>query len=237
MSRAILYIGPSGCGKTTSIRNLPPESTYLISIISKDLPFKSWRSKYFETQGEVQGNRKVVFKHSVGHDTMKKNPKAFMESAETVTKTMQKISENLPNVKTIIVDDSQYLMSYEFMARAREKGYEKFSEIGQNFFTVLTTAFELRDDITVVFLHHSDLDNGILKAKTIGKMLDEKVSIEGLFATVLLGQSRKVNGRLEYYVITNSDGSSTSKSPMEQLDFEEPNDLKVILDKIETYNS
>ena len=237
MSRIILYIGPSGCGKTTSIRNLDPESTYLISIINKDLPFKNWKSKYFETQGETQGNRKVIFKTACSSEAMKKNPKLFMEASETVCKTMKLISERLTHIKTIIIDDSQYLMSYEFMARAREKGYEKFNEIGQNFFNILTTAQELRDDITVVFLHHSEVSDGILKAKTIGKMLDEKVTVEGLFTNVLLGQSRKANGKLEYYVITNSDGTSTSKSPMEQLDFEEPNDLQLILDKITAYNS
>jgi hypothetical protein len=168
---------------------------------------------------------------------MKKNPKVFMEASETVSKTLKLISERLTHIKTIIIDDSQYLMAYEFMARAKEKGYEKFSEIGQNFFLVLTTAQELRDDITVVFLHHAESSDGIIKAKTIGKMLDEKITIEGMFTNVLLGQSRKANGKLEYYVVTNSDGTNTAKSPIDQLDFEEPNDLKIILDKINEYNS
>ena len=237
MSRSILYIGPSGCGKTTSIRNLDPGETYLISVINKDLPFPNWRSKYFESTPERQGNRKIILRNAATSDPTKSKSKIYSEASEDVCKTMKLISERLPNIKTIIVDDSQYLMSFEFMARAKEKGFEKFSEIGQNFFNVLTTAQELREDINVIFLHHSEGIDGVVKAKTIGRMLDEKVTIEGLFTIVLLGQSRKSNGRLEYIIVTNSDGATTAKSPMQLFDYEEPNDLDVILRKIHEYNS
>ena len=120
MSRIILYIGPSGCGKTTSIRNLDVQSTYLISIINKDLPFKNWRSKYFETQGETQGNRKVIFKTSCSSEAMKKNPKLFMEASENVCKTMKLISERLTHIKTIIIDDK-----LQVVIKLRESGKDQ----------------------------------------------------------------------------------------------------------------
>ena len=89
--------------------------------------------------------------------------------------------------KSIVIDDAQYLMANEFMRRAREKGYEKFTEIGQNFWELINFSRQLPDDRIVYFLQHTETSsNGsTTKAKTIGKMLDEKVTLEGMFAIVL----------------------------------------------------
>lgn len=113
---------------------------------------------------------------------------------------------------------------------------EKYNELAQNFFDVLTTAQSLREDITVFFLHHTEITEGIRKAKTLGKMLDNYLTLEGLFNIVLLSDSRKVNNRIEYFFITNNDGTSTAKSPGGMFPSEIPNDLALVMEKINAYD-
>lgn len=137
-------------------------------------------------------------------------------------------------VKSIVIDDSQYLMANEFMRRANEKGYQKFTDIGRNFWllhNMVTT--ELPDDVIVYFLHHTELDaNGEEKAKTIGKMLDEKITVEGLFSIVLKAQI--VDGRHIFTTVSN--GMDPVKTPMGMFDQEEiENDLKMVDDAIRDF--
>ena len=127
---------------------------------------------------------------------------------------------------SVVIDDSQYLMSHEFMYRANEKGYDKFSHIGTNFFRLLETIRTLPNDKIVYLMHHietNDVD-GREKAKTVGKMLDNQLTVEGCFNIVLLCS---VEGT-EHYFITQSDGYTTAKSPEGMLDLRIPNDLKAV---------
>ena len=113
--------------------------------------------------------------------------------------------------KVIVIDDCQYLMANEFMRRAKEKSYDKFTEIGQSFWTLVHSVFTLPQDVTVYFLSHIDTDeNGRQKIKTIGKLLDEKITVEGMFTVVL--KTIMQDGR--YYFATQTDGRDTCKSPM-----------------------
>lgn len=137
------------------------------------------------------------------------------------------------NKKTYVIDDSQYLMANEFFDRAKETGYQKFTDIGLHFRNLLQTVIQQTpEDVIVYFLHHTEEDmSGRLKAKTIGKMLDEKLTVEGLFSIVLL----TVAEGTEHYFITNSDGSSTAKSPMEMFDLKIDNDLRMVDQTIREY--
>ena len=113
--------------------------------------------------------------------------------------------------KSIVIDDSQYLMTNEFMRRAKETGFQKFTDIGKNFWELVRTAEELPDDVIIYFLHHLEADeNGRQKAKTIGKLLDDKITVEGMFTTVL----KTVAADGKYLFATQTDGSDTCKSPM-----------------------
>lgn len=136
-------------------------------------------------------------------------------------------------VNTYVIDDSQYLMANEFFDRAMEKGYDKFTEIGLHFRDLLE--FVIRDtpkDCIVYFLHHVEPDaNGRLKAKTIGRMLDEKLTVEGLFSIVLLCQSTKD----KHCFITQSQGVSSAKSPMDMFPGEIDNDLALVDATIRDY--
>lgn len=136
--------------------------------------------------------------------------------------------------KVFVIDDSQYLMANQFMNRISEKGWEKFSDIGFDFWDLVRfVSYDLPADKIVYFMHHIDFDvRGNVKAKTIGKMLDEKITLEGLFTIVLL----TVIVDKKHYFITQSDGTSPVKSPFEM--FEEefiPNDLYAVDTQIRNF--
>ena len=133
------------------------------------------------------------------------------------------------NSKSIIIDDAQYLMAFEYMHRAKEKGYEKFTDIGSNFFNLTETAINLPDDKIIYFLSHIEkTKDGTEKCKTIGQLLDEKITVEGLFSIVLKTVvTLDGNNQRQFCFATINNGSDTVKTPMGM--FENaliPNDLK-----------
>lgn len=137
-------------------------------------------------------------------------------------------------VKSLVIDDSQYLMANEFMRRASENGFQKFTDIGRNFWALVDMInHDLPEDVIVYFMQHTELDaNGNEKAKTIGKLLDEKITLEGLFSIVL--KTAVVDG--SYMFTTKNNGADTVKTPMEM--FEQDlieNDLKAVDDAIREY--
>lgn len=138
-----------------------------------------------------------------------------------------------PTLKTYIIDDSQYLLCFEMFDKAKETGYNKFTDMAVNFYRLIKYVIEQTpDDVIVYFLHHSERrDDGGIKAKTIGKMLDEKLTVEGLFSIVLLA---KTDGK-RYWFETQSDGYSTAKSPMGMFGQEIENDLKLVDGAIRNY--
>lgn len=158
----------------------------------------------------------------------KKLPTANNATYEMIAGSLKK-----KNKKTYVIDDSQYLMANEFFDRAKETGYQKFTDIGLHFRNLLQTVIQQTpEDVIVYFLHHTEEDmSGRLKAKTIGKMLDEKLTVEGLFSIVLL----TVAEGTEHYFLTNSDGSSTAKSPMGMFEPKIDNDLRMVDQIIREY--
>lgn len=128
--------------------------------------------------------------------------------------------------KTYVIDDSQFLLCFEMFAKAKETGYNKFTDMALHFYNLIQ--FVIRNtppDVIVYFLHHTETtQDGKTKAKTIGKMLDEKLTVEGLFSIVLICQT---DGRKHYFV-TQSDGTTTAKSPMEMFEPTIDNDLKMV---------
>lgn len=136
--------------------------------------------------------------------------------------------------KAAVIDDCQYLMGNEFMRQAKVTGYQKFTDIAQNFWTLVQVVIrELPEDVIVYFLGHIDRDqSGNEKFKTIGKMLDEKITVEGMFTIVL--KTSVQDGR--YLFSTRNSGSDTVKTPMGM--FENPyidNDLKMVDTVIREY--
>lgn len=158
----------------------------------------------------------------------KKLPMANNARYETIYKGLKE-----PKLKTYVIDDSQYLMAFESFDHAKETGYGKFTNMALNFRNLINyIVTALPDDCFVYFLHHTELsEDGRIKAKTLGKMLDNQLTLEGLFSIVLLCQ---VEGS-EHFFITNSDGSNPAKSPMEMFEPKIDNDLKFVDTTIRAY--
>lgn len=143
----------------------------------------------------------------------------------------KKLGEN--KLKTYAIDDSQYLLSFELFAKAKEVGYGKFTDIAVNFKGLIDYIVNYTSPDTIVYLlHHTDRDEfGHIKPKTVGKMLDSQLAVEGLFSVVLMASAD--NGK--YTFITQSDGTNVCKSPMEMFDNPIDNDLKFVDKRIREY--
>ena len=136
--------------------------------------------------------------------------------------------------KVIVIDDTQYLMCNEFMRRATEKGYDKFTEIAQNFWSLVVEEINSLPADTIVYLlcHTATDENGVEKMKTIGKMVDEKITPEGLFTIVLKTTVSDGN----YAFVTQNNGKDTVKSPEGMFStYAINNDLKYVDEKIRNY--
>lgn len=134
---------------------------------------------------------------------------------------------------SIVIDDSQYLMSHEYMYRASEAGYGKYSEIGQHFFQLLETIRKMPNDRIVYMMHHIELDEaGREKAKTVGKMVDNYIVVEGCFSIVL----KAIATSDGYFFRTKTNGADAVKAPLGMFEEEQiDNDLLLVDDTIREY--
>lgn len=210
----ILIIGESGTGKSTAIETLDPAETFIIQVVNKPLPFKGFKSKYPLKTKDNNGNRVVA------------------KDWTWVIKTLQMIESN-SKFKNIIIDDFQYILSSEYMSRAMERGYDKFTEMAQHYYQIIEMAQQMREDLNIIFLSHNEQkDDGTSKVKTIGKLLDDKLTVEGLFTIVLNTKIEDGN----YFFETQNNGFNTSKSPKGMFeDLKIPNDLQYVIDKVSEY--
>jgi len=217
MAEIVMVMGESGSGKSASLRSFAPGEVCVLNVAGKRLPFRNSFGK------------NVV--NNAGYNTI-----------------VQAVRSG--NFKAYVVDDSQYLMAFEAFDTAEEIGYAKFTRMALNFYNMLksiksatvwkrnadgtyTDTKKPTDDTIVYFLHHIDRDeNGVVKPKTQGRMLDEKLNLAGLFTTVLLA---KTDGE-DHWFVTKSDGNSVVKTPMDMFDDEKiPNDLKYVDAMIRAY--
>ena len=150
------------------------------------------------------------------------------DSYADVTKALTK-----GKAKSIVIDDSQYLMSHEFLNRASEGGYQKYSEIGQHFYNLLETIRTLPDDKIVYLMHHIERsDDGYEKAKTVGKMVDNYICVEGCFTIVL----KAIATNQGYFFRTRTSGQDAVKTPLGMFASEEiDNDLVMVDDTIREF--
>ena len=244
MSKAFAVCSLTGTGKTTSMGKIPSignegldwSTTALINVKGKPLPFKvedGQLVKVVTTYDHVNNKYTIA---SPGNYLTSVNPLeiiVFLQYLNTV-----------PKVKTVIIDDFQYIMAEEYMATSHIKGYEKFSKMAANAYYVLKTGLDMRDDIVFGVLTHSEpiADGSTIigyKMKTIGKMLDEKVTLEGLFTTLLFSDVTKNNetGKMEYIFITNAtEKFPLAKSPIGMFEnITISNDLGMVVEKIREF--
>lgn len=202
MAQMLLIMGESGTGKSTSMRNCDPATTALVNPVGKPLPFKG---KFTMLNSEVE-SRKIC---------------KFMKEQATAGK------------KLIVVDDFQYILSVPYMNRIKENGWDKWNDFGANYFEIIEVCKELPDDVVVAYMTHTEtLDNGVTTIKLIGKLLREKITIEGLFTIVL----RTGVNEGKYYFYTQNSGKDTVKSPMGMFPaYAIDNDLNYVADKIRNF--
>ena len=202
MAQLVFILGRSGTGKSFSMRNFPKDKFAVINVQGKILPFK--------------GSGNIEITQSDRSDEITKALKAFAKK-----------------YKSIVIDDYQYVMANEFMRRATEKGYDKFTEIGRHAWDIANTVTELPQDVIVYVMCHTDRDDeGNEKIKTIGKLLDEKICLEGMSTIVL--KTNVTDG--EYSFLTQNNGKDTVKSPAGMFpSYAIDNDLYYVDQKIRSY--
>lgn len=210
MSIVTMVLGESGTGKSTSLRNMDPAQTLLIQAVKKPMPFRSTHWKRFNKDTCKDGN---IFQTDI---------------ADSIIALMKRTKR-----KVIVIDDFQYVMANEFMRRTSETGFGKFTDIGKNAWNIINAAAALPEDVRVYILSHVETsDSGHTKIKTIGKMLDEKIALEGMVTIVLRTMIR--DG--QYLFATRNSGSDTTKTPMGLFDAESiENDLAAVDTAIFTY--
>lgn len=193
MGIPVMVLGESGTGKSTSLRNINPEDTFLIQAVRKPLPFRNSWTDYDDSTKQGQ----IIQSDDTG----------FISQVVSAAHSMGR--------DKVIIDDFQYLMANEFMRRSQETGFTKFTEIAKHVWELVMCATNAPSDVRVYFLSHTDTtDAGKIKAKTIGKLLDEKITLEGLFTIVL----RSLVDDGKYMFATQNSGMDTVKSPMGMFD-------------------
>lgn len=219
MSKLIALVGDTGNGKSHSIQYLDPKETYIINVAGKELPFK--------------GSAKLYNREN-------KNYKDVSDAVE-IQRLLQTLSETATHIKTVIIEDGNYLMGFNLVSKATEVGYTKFSIMAQQMVNLIQGAKKLRDDMTIIYFSHQEEveDSGEIttyKMKTAGKLIDSQIKLEGLFTVVLYALTETKGDKTDYFFATNRYKKYPAKSPQGMFeDLKIPNDLKVVVEKVEEY--
>lgn len=213
MSKVVCIMGESGSGKTTAMRNLPFKETFYIDCDGKGLSWKGWRKQYCKENGNYFNTDKP----------------------EKVATALSKINKEQTQFKYVVVDTLNGIMVGDEMRRSKEKGYDKWIDLASSVFDIVNNANKFRDDLTIIFLAHSQTerdDNGYMftRIKTNGKKLD-KICLESKLTSVLLAKC--VDGK---YVLETHSNNSTAKTPMGAFETDTvENDIMLVLKALEEY--
>lgn len=219
MAHVSLVLGDTGNGKSHSTKTLPPKETFYVNVANKELPYRGSQKLYTKLTSK-SGNMLVSDDYAL------------------INKALEYINNIAKSIKYFIVDDSQYLIINEFMRKHSTQGkgnsvFDLYNKMADNFWGLINTAKDCRDDLQIFFLHHTEMgEDGKIKAKTIGKLLDEKVNIPGMFNVVFYAVREGKNN----YFYTQNDGTNPAKTPDGMFEDEKiPNDLMYVASKILPY--
>lgn len=229
MANTICLAGLSNSGKSTSMRYLDSDSTFIVSCTNKQLQIPGFRKKYIKVSvedGKLMGNWLVSSNYS------------------QITKILSIVSKTRNEIKTIVIDDINYLLSAETFQNALTKGYEKFSVMAKNYYDLIEHCQGLRDDLLVVFVTHvenygTEIDP-LYRIWTTGKMLTNQINLDGLFSYIIYAERYIPDGsnEVEYRFKTRTDGNDTCRSVQGCFNekYIEPN-LKLVVDTINKFEN
>ena len=228
MSNVICLAGLSNTGKSTSLKYLEPSETFIVSCTNKQLQIPGFRKKYIKVSIE---DNKLVGNWLVSNDYAR------------IAKILKVVSQSRPDIKTVVIDDLNYLLSNEIMNSAEEKGFEKFTRQAKNYYDIINNAQNLRDDLTVVMISHIINDGTDMepfwKLYTSGKMLDKTVNLDGLFSYIIYTDKYiDENDEVQYRFMTRTNGNDTCRSVAGCFTdkYIEPN-MKLVIDTINKFES
>lgn len=229
MSNLICLAGQSNTGKSTSLRTLDPKSTFIISCTNKQLQIPGFRKKY--TKVEIK-DKKLIGNWYVSNNYAQ------------IGKVLSAISTTRPEIKVVVLDDINYLLSNETFENALDKGYTKFSVMAKNYYDLLANCQLLRDDLTVVVITHTenygtDMDPQY-RMWTTGKMLTQQINLDGMFSYIIYSDRYidDTDDEVHYRFKTRTDGNDTCRSVAGCFTekYIEP-DMKAVIDKINEFES
>jgi len=219
-SKLIGIVGATGTGKSTSVKHLDPKETYIINVAKKELPFKGAEKLY---NAEAKNYKEV-------------------DDANEITRLLKTISDKAPHIKNIIIEDSNYIMGFNMLARATEVGFTKFTIMAKDMVELFREARRLRDDLKVFYFTHPETieDSGEIigyKIKTAGKLIDNQIVLEGLLTICLYTHvEESKDGTATYNFVTNRFKKYPAKSPDGMFaDIKIPNNLQQVVDSIDEY--
>lgn len=236
MAEPILYMGKSGAGKSTSLRNLPPEETIILSPNAKSLPFPGASKNY------VRG--KNLF---VNNQLTEGNPEAKNELEKLgVRDFIAQVSLHAPHVKYLVLDDfthffSARIFSTSFLSQNSGNGaFAKWNVFGADVFQALfEDAPSLREDLFIIVIHHTEVkEDGTVGFKSPGKLLDNTIDVPSYFTSVLHGVVMKGDSKSKYRIQTNMEAGRQAKTPPGAFtEMYVPNDLLPILQRLTAYRN
>lgn len=229
MSSIIGLAGASNSGKSTSFKYLDPESTFIISCTNKQLQIPGFRNKYPKVSIE---NGKLIGNWYISNNYTQ------------IEKVMQLVSTRRPEIRVMIIDDMNYLLSAETFNNAMQKGYDKFSVLAKNYYDLLQYCLSLRDDLTIICVSHTEnygTDvNPEYRLWTTGKMLTNQINLDGLFSYIIYAERYidDIDNEVHYRFKTRTDGNDTCRSVEGCFKdkYIEPN-LKLVVDTINTFEN
>ena len=219
-SKLIGIVGATGTGKSTSVKHLDPKETYIINVAKKELPFKGAEKLY---NAEAKNYKEV-------------------DDANEITRLLRTISDKAPHIKNIIIEDSNYIMGFNILARATEVGFTKFTIMAKDMVELFREARRLRDDLKIFYFTHPETieDSGEIigyKIKTAGKLIDNQIVLEGLLTICLYTHvEESKDGTATYNFVTNRFKKYPAKSPDGMFtNIKMPNNLQTVVDTIDEY--
>lgn len=224
MAKVALIMGDSGSGKTNSIKYLNPKETFIVNPSCEQLAIPKGSEKYIDVRIDP-----------------KKGNLLNEDRASKIAKALVYIDKQRPEIKTIIIDDNQFITLMHFKRKAHEKSFDKFTDMAVNMVDLVQICKSLRPDLTIFFMNHIEIGVSArgehqIQAKVISKFVKEKFIYEGLFPQVLLVDKEPTDSGVPHHFFWTQLADSTVKTPEGMFeDIKIPNNLQIVKDAMDAF--